>query len=70
MTCVQVGSDSTLSDSLRVKALSCIAFLIKLKGKVKSYFSHEVYFSKCVLYCVGGSVCLAWCVLVLLSLFQ
>ncbi|XP_029003139.1 importin-4 isoform X2 [Betta splendens] len=30
---LEVGSDSTLSDSLRVKALSCIAFLIKLKGK-------------------------------------
>lgn len=30
----QVGSDTTLSDSLRVKALSCVAFLIKLKSKV------------------------------------
>lgn len=35
----QVGSDTALSDSLRVKALSCIAFLIKLKSKVK----HECY---------------------------
>uniref|UniRef100_A0A7N8X579 Importin 4 n=1 Tax=Mastacembelus armatus TaxID=205130 RepID=A0A7N8X579_9TELE len=32
--CIEVGSDTTLSDSLRVKALSCIAFLIKLKSKV------------------------------------
>lgn len=31
--CVEVGTDTTLSDSLRVKALSCIAFLIKLKSK-------------------------------------
>ncbi|KAF1372872.1 hypothetical protein PFLUV_G00254400 [Perca fluviatilis] len=31
--CLEVGSDTTLSDSLRVKALSCIAFLIKLKSK-------------------------------------
>uniref|UniRef100_A0AAQ4PWA2 Importin 4 n=1 Tax=Gasterosteus aculeatus aculeatus TaxID=481459 RepID=A0AAQ4PWA2_GASAC len=31
--CLEVGSDATLSDSLRVKALSCIAFLIKLKSK-------------------------------------
>lgn len=30
----QVGGDTTLNDSLRVKALSCIAFLIKLKSKV------------------------------------
>ncbi|KAM8823582.1 importin-4 [Spinachia spinachia] len=30
---LEVGSDATLSDSLRVKALSCIAFLIKLKSK-------------------------------------
>ncbi|XP_008276178.1 importin-4 [Stegastes partitus] len=30
---LEVGSDTTLSDSLRVKALSCIAFLIKLKSK-------------------------------------
>ncbi|TMS09198.1 Importin-4 [Larimichthys crocea] len=31
--CLEVGSDTALSDSLRVKALSCIAFLIKLKSK-------------------------------------
>lgn len=31
--CLQVGSDTALDDSLRVKALSCIAFLIKLKSK-------------------------------------
>lgn len=31
--CLEVGSDTTLCDSLRVKALSCIAFLIKLKSK-------------------------------------
>uniref|UniRef100_A0A673B807 Importin 4 n=1 Tax=Sphaeramia orbicularis TaxID=375764 RepID=A0A673B807_9TELE len=31
--CLEVGSDTTLDDSLRVKALSCIAFLIKLKSK-------------------------------------
>ncbi|XP_041817240.1 importin-4 [Chelmon rostratus] len=31
--CLEVGSDTTMSDSLRVKALSCIAFLIKLKSK-------------------------------------
>ncbi|CAM9209373.1 unnamed protein product, partial [Lampetra planeri] len=31
--CLEVGSDTTLSDSLRVKGLSCIAFLIKLKSK-------------------------------------
>ncbi|KAM4718344.1 importin-4 [Anableps anableps] len=30
--CLEVGSDATLSDSLRVKALSCITFLIKLKS--------------------------------------
>lgn len=30
----QVGGDTTLTDSLRVKALSCIGFLIKLKSKV------------------------------------
>lgn len=30
---LEVGSDTSLSDSLRVKALSCIAFLIKLKSK-------------------------------------
>ncbi|KAI3355136.1 hypothetical protein L3Q82_018012 [Scortum barcoo] len=31
--CLEVGSNTTLTDSLRVKALSCIAFLIKLKSK-------------------------------------
>ncbi|XP_054622268.1 importin-4 isoform X1 [Dunckerocampus dactyliophorus] len=31
--CLEVGSDTTLTDSLRVKALSCISFLIKLKSK-------------------------------------
>lgn len=31
--CLEVGTDTALSDSLRVKALSCIAFLIKLKSK-------------------------------------
>lgn len=31
--CLEVASDATLSDSLRVKALSCITFLIKLKSK-------------------------------------
>ncbi|KAM7390672.1 hypothetical protein PAMA_008727 [Pampus argenteus] len=31
--CLEVGSDTALTDSLRVKALSCIAFLIKLKSK-------------------------------------
>ncbi|XP_068200033.1 importin-4 [Antennarius striatus] len=31
--CLEVGCDATLSDSLRVKALSCISFLIKLKSK-------------------------------------
>ncbi|XP_043960108.1 importin-4 isoform X1 [Gambusia affinis] len=30
--CLEVGSDTTLSDSLRVKALSCVTFLIKLKS--------------------------------------
>ncbi|MED6238474.1 hypothetical protein ATANTOWER_022324 [Ataeniobius toweri] len=30
--CLEVGSDTALSDSLRVKALSCITFLIKLKS--------------------------------------
>lgn len=39
----QVGSDATLSDSLRVKALSCIAFLIKLKSKV----IHQPTISSC-----------------------
>ncbi|KAM9333183.1 importin-4 [Pholidichthys leucotaenia] len=32
--CLEVGTDTTMSDSLRVKALSCITFLIKLKSKV------------------------------------
>ncbi|KAM6900784.1 importin-4 [Xenentodon cancila] len=31
--CLEVGSDTTLNDSLRVKSLSCITFLIKLKSK-------------------------------------
>ncbi|XP_061614614.1 importin-4 [Phyllopteryx taeniolatus] len=31
---LEVGTDTSLTDSLRVKALSCIAFLIKLKSKV------------------------------------
>ncbi|XP_062335752.1 importin-4 [Osmerus eperlanus] len=31
--CLEVSADTTLSDSLRVKALSCIAFLIRLKSK-------------------------------------
>ncbi|XP_029935588.1 importin-4 [Myripristis murdjan] len=31
--CLEVGADTTLSDSLRVKALSCIASLIRLKSK-------------------------------------
>ncbi|XP_015251775.1 PREDICTED: importin-4 isoform X2 [Cyprinodon variegatus] len=31
--CLAVGSDTTLNDALRVKALSCITFLIKLKSK-------------------------------------
>ncbi|KAM9712667.1 importin-4 [Menidia menidia] len=31
--CLEVASDTTLSDSLRVKALSCMTFLIKLKSK-------------------------------------
>ncbi|KAI9542789.1 hypothetical protein NQZ68_016092 [Dissostichus eleginoides] len=31
--CLEVGSDTTLNDSVRVKALSCIAFLVKLKSK-------------------------------------
>lgn len=35
----QVGIDTTHSDSLRVKALSCITFLVKLKSKVKSLLS-------------------------------
>lgn len=30
----QVGCDTSLTDSLRVKALSCVAFLIKQKSKV------------------------------------
>lgn len=32
--CLEVGTDTSLNDSLRVKALSCISFLIKLKGKM------------------------------------
>ncbi|KAL1006374.1 hypothetical protein UPYG_G00071530, partial [Umbra pygmaea] len=32
--CLEVSADTTLSDSLRVKALSCIAGLIRLKSKV------------------------------------
>ncbi|KAF6722930.1 Importin-4 [Oryzias melastigma] len=31
--CLEVASDTTLSDGLRVKALSCITFLIKLRSK-------------------------------------
>ncbi|CAL8311802.1 unnamed protein product [Merluccius merluccius] len=31
--CLEVSTDTTLSDSVRVKALSCIAFLIRLKSK-------------------------------------
>ncbi|XP_041735774.1 importin-4 [Coregonus clupeaformis] len=31
--CLEVSADTTLTDSLRVKALSCIAFLIRLKSK-------------------------------------
>ncbi|KAM6971252.1 importin-4 [Tautogolabrus adspersus] len=31
--CLEAGGDITLNDSLRVKALSCIIFLIKLKSK-------------------------------------
>lgn len=31
--CLEVGTDTTLNNSLRVKALSCITFLIKLKSK-------------------------------------
>ncbi|XP_017285372.1 importin-4 isoform X2 [Kryptolebias marmoratus] len=31
--CLEVSSDTSLSDSLRVKALSCITFLIRLKSK-------------------------------------
>ncbi|XP_068437887.1 importin-4 isoform X2 [Clinocottus analis] len=31
--CLEVSSDITLTDSLRVKALSCVAFLIRLKSK-------------------------------------
>uniref|UniRef100_A0A1A7XB36 Importin 4 n=1 Tax=Iconisemion striatum TaxID=60296 RepID=A0A1A7XB36_9TELE len=31
--CLEVSSDKSLSESLRVKALSCITFLIKLKSK-------------------------------------
>lgn len=32
--CLEVGTDTSLNNSLRVKALSCITFLIKLKSKV------------------------------------
>lgn len=32
--CLEVGTDTALNNSLRVKALSCIAFLIKLKSKI------------------------------------
>ncbi|KAK7881600.1 hypothetical protein WMY93_030009 [Mugilogobius chulae] len=32
--CLEVGTDTTLNASLRVKALSCLTFLIKLKSKV------------------------------------
>ncbi|KAF7667322.1 hypothetical protein LDENG_00067550 [Lucifuga dentata] len=32
--CLEVGADTTLSNSLRVKALACVAFLIRLKSKV------------------------------------
>lgn len=31
--CLEVGCDTSLTNSLRVKALSCVAFLIKLKSK-------------------------------------
>ncbi|XP_068604017.1 importin-4 [Brachionichthys hirsutus] len=31
--CLEVGGDGALTDSLRVKALSCVAFLVKLKSK-------------------------------------
>nr|XP_055037898.1 importin-4 [Misgurnus anguillicaudatus] len=31
--CLEISADVSLSDSLRVKALSCIAFLIRLKNK-------------------------------------
>ncbi|RVE58956.1 hypothetical protein OJAV_G00199280 [Oryzias javanicus] len=31
--CLEVASDTTLTDALRVKALSCITFLIKLRSK-------------------------------------
>lgn len=39
----QVGSDTELSDSLRVKALSSLAFLIKLKSKVNLEISYNSY---------------------------
>ncbi len=39
MCLFQVGTNTTLGDSVRVKALSCIDFLIRLKGKVKSHNS-------------------------------
>lgn len=32
--CLEISADTSLSDSLRVKALSCIAVLIRLKSKV------------------------------------
>lgn len=41
MSLLQVGSNTSLSDSLRVKALSCVAFLIKLKSKVRSGVTPE-----------------------------
>lgn len=31
--CLEVGCDTSLTDSLRVKALSCVAFLVKQKSK-------------------------------------
>lgn len=53
----QVGSDTALSDSLRVKALSCVAFLIKLKSKVKShirYYNAWLHASKRFKHCFSG----------------
>lgn len=32
--CLEVGTDTSLNNSLRVKALSCIVFLIRLKSKI------------------------------------
>lgn len=32
--CLEVGTNTSLNNSLRVKALSCISFLIKLKSKI------------------------------------